>query len=453
LKEGVMIYRRLRQLEAAGEEIKIGVVGAGKFGTDVVTKAFQMPGMRAAIIADIKADNAFEAYAISGIGKEDVVVANTLAEANDAIARGRFVFTEDSLVVTQSDIDVVFEVTGGPDNGSLVAYHAITNGKHIVMVNVEADVTVGPILKKMADAAGVVYSCAYGDQPGVIMELYDWADALGFEVVVAGRGTKRYPFDREGTPDDTFERYGFEEEWITSRRLNPYMYTSFRDGTKSQIESTCVANMTGLVPDIRGMHEPGVNIPDLPKVFALKEDGGILNQSGVVDLANCVASDGKTILEKHVAVGVFIVISTDVLRFREEFPYWLHVGSNGKYATLYREYHLCGMEAPLTAAWAAIYHEPTGAPIGAPVADVFAVAKRDIKTGEKLDGSGGYTVYGLIDRAEIVRGENLLPLGLSYGVPTVCDIPKGTPITYDMVEPDESSFTLTLRRMQDAYRW
>ncbi len=448
-----MIYRRLRQLEEEGKEIKIGLVGAGKFGTDVVTKVFQMHGMRAAILADIKPDNAFEAYAINGVRKEDILVPRSLGEANDAIAQGRHVFTEDPLLLAQSDVDVVFEVTGVPDNGSRVAYHAITNRKHIVMVNVEADVTVGPILKKMADAAGVVYSCAYGDQPGVIMELYDWADALGFEVIVAGRGTKRYPFDRDGTPDDTFERYGFVEEWISSRRLNPYMYTSFRDGTKSQVESTCVANMTGLVPDVRGMHEPSVSIPDLPKVFALKEDGGMLNRPGVVDLANCVGPDGRTILDKNVAVGVFIVISTDALRFREEFTHWLYVGSNGKYATLYREYHLCGMEAPLTAAWAAIYKEPTGAPIGAPVADVFAVAKKDIKAGEKLDGGGGYTVYGLIDRAEVVREQNLLPLGLTYGTPTVCDIPKGTPVTYDMVKPDESSFTVSLRRMQDSHKW
>lgn len=448
-----MINRILHRLHQEGEAIRVGVVGAGKFGTDLITQVLKMRGMRVCAIADIKPDNIYGALSANGIDRRRIVPVETADAANQVISEGKFACMEDFVPLVESDLDVVVEVTGVPEAGAQTAYHAIMSGKHVVMVTVEADVTVGPILKALADRAEVVYSCAYGDQPGVVMELHEWADALGFEIVAAGRGTKRYPSDREGTPENTFERFGYSKSYVQGRRLNPQMYASFRDGTKAQIEMTCVANMTGLVPDARGMHEPSVSIPDLPKLFSLKEDGGILSRRGVVELANCVAEDGKSILENHIAVGVFLVIATDNKLILDEFSPNLHVGGGGRYAALYRPYHLCGMETPLSIARAALFGEPTGAPVGAPVAEVITVAKKDLKAGDVLDGSGGFNVYGLIERAEVAADEGLLPLGLSCGVRLKEAVVKGEAIRYSMVELREDSFLLKLRRLQDSHRW
>jgi len=322
------------------------------------------------------------------------------------------------------------------------------------MVNVETDVTVGPFLKRLADSAGVVYTLVDGDQPGVTMNIVEWARTLGFEIVAAGRGTVFYGDDRAGTPDTAPARFGFSEEMIERRTINLKMFNSFRDGSKAQIEMTALANMTGLAPDVRGMHEPSLNIADIPRTFSLREEGGILSQQGVVELANSVAEDGETMLSSPLGMGVFVVIRTEHPFIQEDLTsYHLHPGGNGKNFLLYRPYHLVAVEAPISIAKAALYGQPTGAPLPRPVAEVVTVAKRDLNQGEQLDGSGGYTVNGLIEKAEIARAENLLPLGLASGVKLKQDIAQGTAITYDMVELDEDSFVLKLRRLQDATLW
>jgi len=217
---------------------------------------------------------------------------------------------------------------------------------------------------------------------------------------------------------------------------------------------TALANMTGLPPDVRGMHEPSVNIEDIPCVFSLREEGGILSRHGVVELANSMAEDGKTMLDNPLRMGVFVVIRTDHPFIQEDLTsYHLYPGGNGNNFLLYRPYHLVAVEAPISIAKAALYGQPTGAPLPKPVAEVITLAKRNLKRGEQLDGSGGYTVNGLIEKAEIARSENLLPLGLAYGVKLKQDVPQGTAITYDMVELDEDSFVLKLRRLQDATLW
>jgi predicted homoserine dehydrogenase-like protein len=286
------------------------------------------------------------------------------------------------------------------------------------------------------------------------MNMVEWAKTLGFEIVAAGRGTIYFKEDKEGTPDTIPDRFDFSAEVVKRRHINFKMYNSFRDGSKAQIEMTALANMTGLAPDVRGMHEPSVNIEDIAKVFSLKEEGGILNRHGVVELANSVADDGQSMLDNPLKMGVFAVIRTDHPFTQEDLvSYYLHPGGNGHNFLLYRPYHLVAGEAPISIAKAAIFGHPTGAPLNKPVAEAVAVAKRDLKGGEKLDGSGGYTVNGLIEKSEIARAENLLPLGLTAGAKLKTDIKKGSALSYDMVDLDENSFVLKLRRLQDATIW
>jgi predicted homoserine dehydrogenase-like protein len=411
--------------------------------------------METSVIADINLDHARHAYASCGVPADAIAVTRTTEEINAVIRRGERAITEDGLLVAQSDlVDVVVEATGVPEVGARMAFHAITHNKHVVMVNVEADVTIGPFLRRLADSAGVVYTAVDGDQPGVTMNIVEWARTLGFEIVAAGRGTIFYADDREGTPDTVPARFGFSEEMIKRRTINLKMFNSFRDGTKAQVEMCALANMTGLVPDVRGMHEPSVNLADIPRAFSLKEEGGLLSRHGVVELANSVAPASTTMLDNPLRMGVFVVIRTEHPFIQEDLTsYHLYPGGNGKNFLLYRPYHLVAVEAPISIAKAALYGRPTGSPLPTPVAEVITVAKRDLKRGEPLDGGGGYTVNGLIEKAEMARAENLLPLGLSAGATLKQGVAKGAPITYDMVELAEDSFVLKLRRLQDATVW
>jgi predicted homoserine dehydrogenase-like protein len=335
-----------------------------------------------------------------------------------------------------------------------MAYHALSNHKHVVMVNVEADVTIGPFLRRLADTAGVVYTAVDGDQPGCTMNMIDWATTLGFEVIAAGRGTVFFDSDRLGTPDTVPERFGFDQATLDRRTINLKMFNSFRDGSKAQIEMAALANMTGLIPDVRGMHEPSVNIQDIARVLSLKEEGGILNRHGVIELANSVAEDGQTMLDNPLRMGVFVVIRTEHPFTQEDlYTYNLHPGGNNHNYLLYRPYHLVAVEAPISIAKAALYGQPTGSPLPTPVVEVVTIAKRHLETGETLDGSGGYTVYGHVEQAETARAANFLPLGLADKVRLKEDVPAGSPITYDMVELNEDSFILKLRRLQDATAW
>lgn len=450
-----MFSALLAQRAAENNPIRVGIIGAGKFGAGLVAQLSQMKGMEASVIADIDLGHARHAYTSSKVPAEAIREVKTSAGINEAIQDGQPAVVEDGLLLARADlVDVVVEVTGIPEVGARMGYEAITHNKHLIMVNVEADVTVGPILKHLADSAGVVYSLVDGDQPGVTMNMIEWARTLGFEIVAAGRGTVFYADDRIGTPDNVPERFGFSEEMIARRTINLKMYNSFRDGSKAQIEMTALANMAGLVPDVRGMHEPSLNIAEIAQVFSLREEGGILSQHGVVELANSVAEDGRTMLEAPLGMGVFVVIRTDHPFTQEDLAsYYLHPGGDGHNFLLYRPYHLVAVEAPISIAQAVLYGQPTGAPLTRPTAEVVAVAKRHLEEGEQLDGSGGYTVYGLIERAEVARTQNLLPLGLASRVELKQDVPQDSPITYDMVDLDEDSFVLKLRRLQDATLW
>ncbi len=447
-----MFVERLIQRDVEQNPIRVGIIGVGKFGGALVTQIAQMRGMTTAVIADIAPERAIKAYVDSGISRGDVRTAETANDIDDAIRAGKPVVVEDGLLVAQAEgIDVVVEVTGIPEVGARMAYEAITHGKHVVMVNVEADVTVGPILRHLADAAGVVYTLVDGDQPGCVMNLVDWARSLGFEIVAAGRGTVFYSDDRAGTPDTVPERFGFDAETLERRTINRKMYNTFRDGTKAQVEMTALANAAGLPPDVRGMHEPSVNVGEIAQRFSLEAEGGILSQQGVVELANSVAANGKTLLPNGLGMGVFAVIRTERDIIQEDLAFYgLHQGGNGKNYLLYRPYHLVAVEAPVSIMKAALYGEATGSPLTAPVAETITVAKRALAAGETLDGGGGYTVNGLCERADVAQRDGLLPLGLAHGARLKIDVDEGQAISHDMVELPTDSFVYKLRQLQDA---
>lgn len=421
----------LRKLEESGKRINVGLVGVGQMGRGIVTQIFNMKGMNIPIIANRTVDRAKEAFKAAGVDCKDILVTNIVSEAENAIKSGKYVVTEDFEVVTKvSPVDVVTEATGVPEIGAHTALKSIYNGKHTVMLNVETDVTVGPLLKRMADSAGVVYTVSAGDEPGAIKELYDFADAVGFKVVAAGKG-KNNPLNRDATPDTMRQK-------AKEKGINPRMLTSFVDATNTMIELTAVSNALGFVPSQRGLIGPRAALKDLPKLFSLKEQGGILDKYGVLDYA------------LGIAPGVFVIVTSDHPVIKETMAY-VSMGEGPNYV-LFRPYHLVCIETPLSAARAFLYGEPTIAPVGAPVSETVAVAKRDLKAGEHLDGIGGYTVYGVMDTAKNVRREKALPIGLlNDKVILKTDIQKGDTINYDMVKLDEDSIVLQLRRMQDKF--
>ncbi len=430
------LVEHLQAREDAGAPVRVGVIGAGRFGTMVVCTLAAMRGMRPSVVADVDGARALQALVDAGFSPDAVVRAGTAAEATAAISHDVPALTEDPDVLIHSGIDVVVEATGLPEVAARHATEAFRWGKHVVMVSVETDVLVGAVLRRMADRAGVVYSAAYGDQPALIHELVEWATALGFQVVAAGKGTKYLPAYRKGTPEDIWERYGADAEH--RRGLNPQMYNSFTDGTKSAIEMTAVANMTGLRPDIRGMHFPPAGIEQLPEVLKPAEDGGVLHHSGVVEVVSSLDRDGRPV-PHDLRWGVYVVITSSRPYLRRCCAeYGMPVDRSGTYAAMYRPYHLVGMELPISIARAVFDREATGAPLPVPVAAVACAAKRPLSPGEVLDGEGGYTVYGLIDDVAVATRERLLPMGLSRGARLIRQVPEDGLVRLDDVAVDTS---------------
>ena len=426
------LNEELAAREAAGNPVRIGLIGVGQMGTDVVAQANMMKGIDVVIAADIDLHRARDAYRI-GLVEADVVEARTSAEADEAVVEGKRVITDDYRIVTDmKQIDVMLEATGVPEAGARAALRAARNGHHLAMMNVETDITVGPILRWYAERKGVLYALAAGDEPAACKELYDFADTLGFTIVAAGKG-KNNPLDHHAKPTD--------EAWAKEaarRGLSPNMLIEFVDGSKTMIEMAAVSNATGLVPDVRGMHGPSTYRDHLHETFALKKDGGVLNKMGVVDYG-----------VRRVAPGVFLVVTTDHPRLREALV--LRDMGNGPYYTLFRPYHLCSIEVPLTCAILAIRRKSNMAPLDRLVSEVFAVAKQDLQPGDVLDSIGGSTFYGLIDTHETAKKEGLLPIGLAKGAGIIRPVKMDTPIGYDDVELYEPSTVLDLRRLQD--RW
>ena len=442
-------HDKLGELERGGNPIGVGVVGAGRFGTLALIQLHRMPGVRITVVADLDTNRALTALERAGVDPGQICATEQEGEAAGAIREGMIVVTGNGGLTSGHGVDVVLEATGSVEAGCRHALDAIARGKHIVMATVEADVLAGPILKHLADEAGVTYTLAYGDQPALIKELFDWATTLGFEVVAAGKGTKFLPEFRESTPDTVWGFYGHTPEEAERAGLNPKMYNSFLDGTKSAVEMVAVSNMTGLVPDVRGMHFPAASIEEIPSVLCPQTDGGILQSAGVVEVVSSIYPDGSEV-PNDIRWGVFVVFGADSEYGRRAISeYGVPVGAGGKYSILHRPYHFVGLETPISVVTAALRGEATGAPIGAPISEVIAVAKRDLTPGDVLDGDGGYTVVGQAERASIAAGENLLPMGLTDSATVTRPVVQGAPVTRTDVTLREGSFAAELRARQD----
>jgi predicted homoserine dehydrogenase-like protein len=421
---------KLSELESKNEHIKVALVGAGQMGKGMVSQMMLMKGMIPSLVVDINLENAVESFTLAGVSKEDIVIAKNLEDINMAMESNKYIVCDNAEYAAKANlVDVVVDATGVPDIGAKIAMDSIFNKKHIVMLNVEADVVVGPILNKLAKNAGVVYTGTAGDEPGAVKELYDFADASGFDIVAIGKG-KNNPVNLESNPDNVREQ-------ALKSGVSPKMLASFKDGTKTMVEMTAMANATGFIPDVRGGHGPKAQVNDLPQLYRLKEDGGILNQYRIVDYVNGIAP------------GVFIIVTTKLPQVHHEMQY-LSMGPGPNYV-LYRPYHLTSLETPLTVARAAIYNEPTIIPMdGEPIAETITVAKRDLKAGEKLDGIGGFTVYGSIETYDKAKEERLLPIGLvNRNTVIKKDIKKDEYITYDMVDLDTTTLIYKLRQLQE----
>jgi predicted homoserine dehydrogenase-like protein len=342
-------------------------------------------------------------------------------------------------------VDVIVEATGNPLAGTEHALAAIDGGQHVVMVTVEADVLVGPLLAERARAAGVVYSLAYGDQPALICELVDWARTTGFEVIAAGKGTKYLPEYHFSTPDTVWGHYGFSPEYAQSSGLNPQMFNSFLDGTKSAIEMAAVANATGLAVPRDGLAFPPCGADDLASVCIPVEDGGVLPQPGVVEVVSSLNRDG-TEVARDLRWGVYVTLRAHSDYVADCFrQYGLVTDATGRFTAMYRPYHLIGLELGVSVLSAALRGQPTGAAQGF-TADVISIAKRDLVPGDVLDGEGGYTVFGsVIPAADSVR-RGLLPIGLAHGARVGHPVRRGEPIRWQDVTFGSEPLATRLRR-------
>jgi predicted homoserine dehydrogenase-like protein len=400
-------------------------------GSGFVTQVARMKGLEVTLLADEDVALARRVFESVGVPAHQIVEASSPGPAQDALGRGRKVVTGAYDLAPQCEqVDIVVDVTPSPAVGAETAWSCIRHGKNVVLVNIEADVTVGRILKRLAGKAGVLYTVSSGDEPGCLAELWDYVNTLGYEPIAIGKG-KNNPLDTAATPQTTAE---------SARRdgKDPYQVASYVDGTKTMFEMACAANATGCRPIRRGMVGPVADRKTVSAIFALKEDGGIVPSPGVVDFVQGNDMSG----------GVFITVRVGSRRIAEDLKY-LKVG-NGKYATFFRPYHLWFLEAAISVALAHLSRQPWLVPLDRPVAEVLAIAKRDLTVGERLDVFGGYCFHGSIDLAETASGLNALPAGLAPGAVMTLPVRKGEVIRWDHVQLDESSRVVRLRRQQDA---
>ncbi len=410
--------------------IRVGLIGAGQMGTGLMSQMEKMDGMQVVAVADVLPDRAEAAYVEASVDKSLIRSVNrSLSDAESAVEDGLRVATRSSdLMIEIASLDVIVEATGVPEVGAVACQAAILNGKHVVNMNVETDATIGYYLAELGKAAGLVYTLAAGDEPGSIKEIYDFADALGFEIVCIGKG-KNNPLDRSANPDDM-------KKQAHEKKMSAKMLASFVDGTKTMVEMTSAGNATGFAPEIRGAHGPKCSVEDLPKVFVPKADGGILEGKLAVDYAIGPAP------------GVFVIITTDQPKIMADLRY-LGLSGHGDYWSLYRPYHLANLETPISIARAVLYGEETIATHQPPVAETITVAKKDLNAGDVIDGLGGYTVYGMIEQADVARKEDLLPLGLAPGAELTKSVKTGEALTYEDVEIGKDLTIAHLRFLQD----
>ncbi len=426
------------QAEAAeGRPVRVGLIGAGKFGSMFLSQVPTTPGLKITTIADLATQRTQAAMA--AVGWDDVLIAETNL-VTDGIA-----------LAERDDVDVIIDATGHPEAGIQHARAAIAGGKHIIMVNVEADVLAGPLLAAEARNAGVVYSMAYGDQPALTADLIDWARACGFQVIAAGKGTKFLPGYHQITPAEVWDHYGLTAEQARAAGMNSQMFTSFVDGTKSAIEMAAIANACDLRAPSDGLAFPPCGVDDLPHVLRPSADGGILEDKGMVEVVSSAERDRRPVF-KDLRWGVYVVIEAPndyaAACFKQ---YGLTTDSTGRYAALYRPCHLIGLELGVSVLNAALRGEATGSP-RAFNGDVMATAKRDLAAGEMLDGEGGTCVYGKLAPAVMSLAANALPIGLAHGVALRNAVPAGKIVTWGDVDIDPDRPAVQARRqMEDQF--
>jgi predicted homoserine dehydrogenase-like protein len=427
---------QVRGLKAHGRPVRVGLIGAGKFGSMFLNQVPTMPGLDVSLIADLDPERARAACRTVGWDMARIAQTTFVASSAEACADPR--------------VEVIVEATGSPPAGIAHARAAITAGKHVVMVNVEADVLAGPLLAEEARAQGIVYSLAYGDQPALTCELVDWARACGFEVAAAGKGTKYLPAYHAVTPADVWHHYGLTADEPRSGGMNPQMFNSFLDGTKSAIEMAAIANACALGVPRDGLQFPPCGVDDLPQILRAKEAGGVLERDGMVEVVSSLERDGRPVF-RDLRWGVYVVLKApnDYARacFKE---YGLKTDPSGWYAAMYKPYHLIGLELGMSVLSAALRGEPTGQPYGFR-GDVVAVAKRALRAGETLDGEGGYTVWGKLVPAERSLAEGALPIGLAHKVALLRDISTGEIVHWGDVAVPENDAVRVRRAMEQRF--
>jgi predicted homoserine dehydrogenase-like protein len=442
---GSQLLQLLAGRVESGNPLRVGLIGAGKFGTMFLSQARRVRGLHVLGIADLSLERTREALRRAGWPPEQFA-ATSFAQA---LETGSTYLTDDGESLIQANgLEVVIEATGNPVVGIRYALKAFENGRHVVMVNVEADALAGLLLAERAAAAGVVYSLAYGDQPALICELVEWAQANGFEVVCAGKGTRYLPIYHTSTPDTVWEYYGFSPERAAQENLSAQMYNSFLDGTKSAIEMAAVANATGLVPQPEGLRFPPCGVDDLPNVCRPRSDGGQLAHQGTVEVVSSLERDGRPV-HRDLRHGVYVTFKAPSDYVRRCFAeYGLLTDSSGWYAAMYRAYHLVGLELATSVLKVGLRGEATGFPVGFK-AEVIATAKRHLAVGTLLDGEGGYTVYGALMPAKDALEAGAFPIGLAHNVRLKNEVAAGQPIRWSDVEYDATDPAVRFRRQME----
>ncbi|MDO9525401.1 MAG: flagellar biosynthesis protein FlgA [Gemmobacter sp.] len=424
------LYSKLAAQAEQGRPVHVALIGAGKFGSMFLAQVPHIAGLQVVVIADLDPDRARNACRT--VGWDDTRIKATR-------------FVDSGTEATQADVDVVIEATGVPEAGIRHALAAFDAGRHVVMVNVEADVLAGPILAARAAQASVVYSMAYGDQPALVSEMVDWARAAGFQVAAAGKGTKYLPTYHSVTPDDVWSHYGLSPEEAAKAGMNPQMFNSFLDGTKSAIEMSAIANACGLDVPEGGLAFPPCGVDDLARTLRPQSIGGQLDHDGMAEVVSSLERDGRPVF-RDLRWGVYVILKAQndyaAACFKQ---YGLPTDSTGRYAAMYKPFHLIGMELSISVLSVALRQEATGQ-TRAWRGDAVAVTKRALKAGEMLDGEGGYTVWGRAMPADTSRRLQALPIGLAHRVPVLRDIPSGTVLTMADVALDDAALGVQLRR-------
>lgn len=441
------LYRLLQQRAGIGQPVLAALIGAGKFGSMFLSQARRTPGLQVAAVADLSPPRAREALARTGWPAEQTA-AKSPAEARKT--GGLFVTEDAGIAIAGEGVEVVIDATGHPASGISHVLACCAQGRHIVMVNVEADALAGPLLAQRAAEAGVVYSLAYGDQPALICEMVDWARAAGFEVVAGGKGTKYLPSYHGSTPETVWGHYGFSPEMVAQGDFNARMFNSFLDGTKSGIEMASVANATGLTPAPGGLEFPPCGVDDLARVLRPAAEGGHLHHRGQVEVISSLERDGRPVF-RDLRWGVYVTFAADNDYVRRCFKeYGLMTDDTGNYSAMYKPFHLIGLELGISVLSAALRGEPTGCPTGFR-GDVVATAKRDLRPGEILDGEGGYTVWGRLLPARDSLAFGGLPIGLAQGLRLVRPVTAGSPVTWADVKVEDSEAVRFRQEMEAIF--